>query len=265
MLFRSNYGSYFETVQAAGVGVFWPSLRDLPRPLGNLTLNWLPASFLYYAFGAAALGVGAYGIGHLLGRTAIAWMLVPYLAILAVWPFPGDRFIWSILAWLALIWTAGALALVRRWRRLRLPLAVLVGVMLVGWGGVQVPGFVHRWWGTAAGRVSENFRELLPALESLPPNAVLATDDEALVWLYTRRTSVPFYVYTYRGRTSVRPAPAEHRAYLERQGVTHILMGGFGSGSDEEVDALLGAYPGWLKVVRVWRGGRALLQVQHAS
>src|SRR2546430_12929632 len=38
-----NYGSYFETVQAAGVGVFWPSLSDLPRPLGNLTLNWLPA------------------------------------------------------------------------------------------------------------------------------------------------------------------------------------------------------------------------------
>jgi len=260
-----NYGSYFETVQAAGVGVFWPSLRDLPRPLGNLTLNWLPAPFFYYAFGVAALGVGAYGIGYLLRRTAIAWILLPYLAILAVWPFPGDRFIWSILAWLALIWAAGALALVRRWRLLRLPLAVLVGVMLVGWGGVQVPGFAHRWWGTAAGRVSENFRELLPALETLPRNAVLATDDEALVWLYTRRTSVPFYVYTYRGRTSVRPTPAEHRAYLERQGVTHILMGGFGSGSDEELDSLLGAYPGWLKVVRVWRGGRALLQVQRAS
>ena len=260
-----NYGSYFETVRAAGLGVFWPSLRDLPRPLGNLTLNWLPAPFFFYAFGAAALGVGAYGIAYLLRRTAIAWMLVLYLAILAVWPFPGDRFIWSILAWLALVWTAGALALLRRWRLLRLPIAVLGGVMLVGWGGVEVPGFAHRWWGTAGGRVSENFTELLPALESLPGNAVLATDDEALVWLYTRRTSVPFYVYTYRGRTSVRPTPAEHRAYLERQGVTHILMGGFGSGSDEELDALLGAYPGWLKVVRVWRGGRALLQVHHAS
>src|SRR2546427_301740 len=202
---------------------------------------------------------------RLLRRTAIGGMLVPYLLILAVWPFPGDRFIWSILAWLALIWAAGALALVRRWRLLRLPLAVLVGVMLVGWGGVQVRGFAHRWWGTAGSRVSENFRELLPALESLPRDAVLATDDEALIWLYARRTSVPFYVYTYRGRTSVRPTPAEHRAYLERQRVTHILMGGFGSGSDEELDALLGAYPRWLKVVRVWRGGRALFEVQHAS
>src|SRR5207245_5900341 len=121
-----NYGSYFETVRAAGLGVFWPSLRDLPRPLGNLTLNWLPAPFFFYAFGAAALGVGAYGIAYLLRRTAIAWMLVPYLAILAVWPFPGDRFIWSILAWLALVWTAGALALLRRCRPLLLPTAVVV-------------------------------------------------------------------------------------------------------------------------------------------
>src|SRR2546427_10174972 len=100
-------------------------------------------------------------------------MLFPYLAILAVWPFPGDRFIWSILAWLALIWAAGALALVRRWQLLRLPLAVLVGVMLVGWGGVQVRGFAHRWWGTAGGRGSGKFRGLLPALRSLPLDAVM--------------------------------------------------------------------------------------------
>jgi hypothetical protein len=260
-----NYGSYLETVRAAGVGVFWPSLRDLPRPLGDLTLHWLPAPVLTYGFGAPALVVGVYGIAHLLSRTAIAWVLIPYIAILAVWPFPGDRFIWCILPWLALVWTAGALALVRRSRRLHLPVALLAGVLLVGWGLMQVRGFANHWWGTAAGRISDSFRELLPRLESLPKEAVLATDDEALVWLYTRRTSVPFYVYTYRGRSIVLPTPAEHRAYLERQGVSHILFSGFGSGSDEQLDALLGAYRGWLKVIHVWPGGRALLQVQRDS
>src|SRR2546428_8370120 len=105
-------------------------------------------------------------------------MLVPYLAILAVWPFPGDRFIWSILAWLALIWAAGALALVRRWRLLRLPLAVLVGVMLVGWGGVQVRGFAHRWWGTAGSRGSEEFKEMLPGSAGPPRNAALAPEPQ---------------------------------------------------------------------------------------
>src|SRR3989442_7545901 len=189
-----NYGSYFETVRAAGVGVFWPSLRDLPRPLGNLTLNWLPAPFFYYAFGAAALGVGTYGLGYLLRRTAIAWILVPYLAILAVWPFPGDRFIWSILAWLALVWTAGALALLRRWRLLRLPIAVLGGVMLVGWGGVEVPGLAHRWGGTAGGRLLEKFSAHPPVPPSLPPEARAAAGDEGLVMACTRRTTVALYL-----------------------------------------------------------------------
>src|SRR3989442_2757138 len=202
-----NYGSYVETVRAAGVGVFWPSLRDLPRPLGNLTLNWLPAAFFYDAFGAAALGVGTYRLGYLLRRTAIAWILVPYLAILAVWPFPGDRFIWSILAWLALIWTAGAVALVRRWRLLRLPIAVLGGVMLVGWGGVEVPGFAHRWWGTAGGPGSGDFTGALPAPQSPPRKAGLAEGDQGLVSGFTPPPTLPLYIFTHPGRTSVRPVP----------------------------------------------------------
>src|SRR2546430_13094852 len=48
-----------------------------------------------------------------------------------------------------------------------------------------------RWWGTTAHGISANFADLLPWVASLPGGAVLATDDEALVWLYTGRTSVP--------------------------------------------------------------------------
>src|SRR2546430_17728592 len=81
-----------------------------------------------------------------------------------------------------------------------------------------------RWWGTTAHGISANFADLLPWVASLPGGAVLATDDEALVWLYTGRTSVPFYVYGYRGATPTTPTPAEQRAYLERQGVTHVLL-----------------------------------------
>src|SRR5947208_16834688 len=137
--------------------------------------------------------------------------------------------------------------------------------MGLGYGLVQVRGVAGRWWGTQAQRISSNFSELLPRLDSLPPDAVLATDDEALVWLYTRRTTVPFYLYSYRSRTETRPTPAEQRSYLERQGVTHILLSGFGSGSDVELDALLGAYPGWLTVVYRWTGGRALFRVSGDS
>jgi len=137
--------------------------------------------------------------------------------------------------------------------------------MVAGYGVIEVRGFAGRWWGTAAHQISANFAELLPWLDTLPPRAVLAIDDEALVWLYTGRASVPLYVYGYHGRAETRPTPAEHRAYLERQGVTHVVLTGFGSGSDFELDALLGAYPGWLTVIHRWPGGRAALRVNRSG
>ena len=259
-----NYGSYFETVRQAGLGVFWPATGNLLRPLGDLTLAWLPSPPLYHLFAAAALAVGAYGLYGLVQRSAIAWTLVGYFVILAVWPFPSDRFLWAVLPWLALVWMSGARAAWRH-QRLRLPVVLLAGIMGLGYGLIEVRGLAGRWWGTQAQRISTNFGELLPRLDALPRDAVLATDDEALVWLYTQRTAIPFYVYGYLGRAEARPTPAEHRSYLKRQGVTHILLSGFGSGSDAELRALLGAYPGWLTPIYRWNGGRVLFRVSHDS
>ena len=257
-----GYGTYVEMARQAGLGVFWPATRDLFRPLGDLTLGLIALPAIYYLFAAAAVVVGGYG-GYLLSRrSSVGWTLVFYFLALLVWPFPSDRFLWGVLPWLALAWAAGAAAL---WRhgRLRLPLLVLATVMGIGYGEIEVRGFAGRWWGSTAHRISANFAELLPWLATLPPQTILAIDDEALVWLYTGRTSAPLYVYGYHGRTETRPTPAEHRAYLERQGVTHVVLTGFGSGSDVELRALLGAYPRWLTAVHAWPGGRAAFQVRR--
>ena len=257
-----GYGTYVEMARQAGLGVFWPATRDLFRPLGDLTLGLIALPAIYYLFAAAAVVVGGYG-GYLLSRrSSVGWTLVFYFLTLLVWPFPSDRFLWGVLPWLALAWAAGAAAL---WRhgRLRLPLLVLATVMGIGYGEIEVRGFAGRWWGSTAHRISANFAELLPWLATLPPQTILAIDDEALVWLYTGRTSAPLYVYGYHGRTETRPTPAEHRAYLERQGVTHVVLTGFGSGSDVELRALLGAYPRWLTAVHAWPGGRAAFQVRR--
>jgi len=141
----------------------------------------------------------------------------------------------------------------------------LAACIAVGYGLNEVRGLAGGWWGTTARGISANFRELLPAIAALEGSAVVATDDEALVWLYTGRKAVPFYLWSRRGREVVEPPPAEHRAYLERQGVTHVLLTGRGSGSDRELDALLGTYRGWLVVTRVWPGSRVLLRVGPRS
>src|SRR5439155_1067589 len=123
----TNYGSYFEVLKGAGLGVFWPSLRELPRPLGDLTLSWLPAAALYYAFAVAALAILVYGLALMVRRSSVGLTLLCYLAILAVWPFPVDRFVWAVLPWLGLAWFA---AVLRLWQastlqRVRVPVALV--------------------------------------------------------------------------------------------------------------------------------------------
>jgi hypothetical protein len=258
-----NYGSYGEVLKQSGLAAFGTRAPDLMRPLGVLTLEWLPAQLLYYLFGIAALAIGAYGLWLLTRRSAIGFTLLGYFGILAVWPFYPDRFLWAVLPWLAVTWAAGAVALYHAQRRARLPLAVLIGAMIFGYVRIEARGIQGRWWGTQQAQTSANFTELLPPVAELPSGVVLATDDEALVWLYTGRVTVPFFVYGYRNGEVVHPTPAAQRAYLERMGVTHILFAGFGSGSDVELNALIGAYPGWLTVVRAWSGGRALFRVNR--
>jgi hypothetical protein len=249
-----NYGSYGEVVRQAGVGAFGASAADLPRPLGAITLSWMPSVPLYYLFGAAALAVGAYGLWVLGRSSSVGLSLAGYLAILAVWPFPPDRFLWAVLPWLALAWTTGAVAL---WRvPFRAPVAVLSVPLVLGFGLYETRGLAGRWWRGDAPLISANFRELLPWLGTLPPEAVLATDDEALVWLYTGRASVPLYLYGYRGRVVVEPGPAEQRAYLDRQGVTHVVLASSGVGSARQLRRLIAAYPGWLTPLHAWPGAR---------
>lgn len=256
-----NYGSYAEVVKQSGLSAYARSVPDLVRPLGTILLAWLGSPPLYLLFGIAALAVWLYGLWTVWRMSAIGFTLVCYLAILAVWPFDPDRFEWAVLPWIALVWVAGAVRLYRADKRLHIPLGLVTAALVVGYGLQETTGLVHRGWRIAYVQPTGAFNEMLPVLSQLPANAVLASDGEALVWLYTRRTTVPFYVYGYHAGQWVRPTPVAQRAYLERMGVTHVLLTGFGGGSDEELNALLGAYPHWLTAVHVWPGGKALFQV----
>lgn len=257
------YGTYLQDLGQSGIGALGTRAPDLARPLGVLALGWLPGRPLYYLFGAVALAIGVYGLWLFARRSAIGFTLVVYLGILAVWPYYPDRFLWAVLPWLFLAWVAGWVGLYGRARRLRLPLVILLAVVVIGYGQYEIQGMIGRWWGTAQTGISANFADVLPWLRTLPPDAVLAADREPLVWLYTRRPAVPFYLFGHRGGEETHPTPAEHRAYLERMGVTHVVFSGFGGGSDQELDALIGAYPGWLTIVHAWPGGRALFQVNR--
>ena len=258
----TTYGSYGEVVRQTGLSAVAVSARDLPRPLEAITLGWIPVRWLYAIVAMAALGVGLYGLLLLSRRSAIGFTLVFYLLILAIWPYPADRFLWAVLPWLGLAWAIGAAALYRR-RWLRTPVLLLSALLAIGFAQYQVRGFGGRWWATQARAISANFAELLPVMRALPDSAVLAVDDEALVWLYTRRRAVPFYLERYSGRAVVRPTPAEHLAYLRRMGVTHVVLASSASPSAGELRGLIEAYPALLTGVYRWSGGRWLFAVNR--
>src|SRR6266550_4103449 len=255
----ASYGTYGDVIRQAGLSALATRSLDLPRPLAVLTLGWVPSVPVYYLLAVPALVVGVYGLIVLASRSASGATLVAYLAILAVWPVRADRFLWAVLPWIALAWGAGALAL---WRhaRLRLPIVVLATALTLGYSVYEARGFAGRWWAVSGQRISANFTELLPWVETLPADAVLATDADPLVSLYTGRRTVPLYVYGYRGAGDAAVSPSEQLAFFERAGVTHVLLGGPGE-SAAQLDALLGATPGRLKLVHRWPGQRLALEM----
>jgi hypothetical protein len=260
-----GYGTYFAHVSQAGLSAIKVNLRDMPRPLDALAFGWIPLRWLYNIFAATSLGVGLYGLWSVWRRSAIGLFLVFYFIILIIWPHPPDRFLWAVLPWLFLVWTLGAIQIARRWHMARIPVALLGVIALGGYGYYEYRGFRGHWWDLQAHAISANFVELLPVIQSLPDSAVIATDDEALVWLYSRRRAVPFYLERYHGRELIPPTPAEQRAYLERMGVTHVLLASSSSPSAVQLRALLGAYPPWLTAVYRWPDGRWLFAVNRGQ
>ncbi len=260
-----GYGTYFAHVSQAGLSAIQVNLRDMPRPLDALAFGWIPLRWLYNILAATSLGIGLYGLWSVWRRSAIGLFLVFYFIILIIWPHPPDRFLWAVLPWLVLVWALGAIQIVRRWHVARIPVALLAIIAFGGYAYYEYRGFIGQWWGLQARAISANFVELLPVVQSLPDSAVVATDDEALVWLYSRRRAVPFYLERYRGRELLTPTPAEQRAYLERMGVTHVLLASASSPSAIQLRALLGAYPPWLTAVYRWPDGRWLFAVNRGQ
>ena len=258
-----GYGNYSAHLRQAGLSAIAVNVPDMSRPLEALVFGWIPVRWLYDIIATVALGVGLYGLVAVSRRSAIGLALVCYFLVLAIWPHPPDRFLWAVLPWLGLVWVAGMLEIWRRWPRARLAVGFLAALVAGGYLQYEVRGFAGWWWEAQARAISANFAELLPVVGNLPADAVVATDDEALVWLYTRRHAVPLYLESYRGRDLIRPTPAEHRAYLERMAVTHVLLASATSPSAIELRALLGAYPTWLTGIYRWSDGRWLFAVNR--
>jgi hypothetical protein len=164
--------------------------------------------------------------------------------------------VWAALPWLACAVALGlAHALARGVPRppwLRGAGWATVALLAVGFLPRQAAGLA-RGHATATQRaISATFAELLPWIrEATDSSAVLAGEDEALLWLYTGRRAVPSYLWRVRGRSAESYGADTLRAFLRRNGVTHLVLTG-ATEAAPTIDDLIGRYPGFLRPVRVW-------------
>jgi hypothetical protein len=163
-----------------------------------------PALALRTAIAVLVLGLLAIGIARVARRAPVTLgFLAAYMALVAIWPFEPTRFVWALLPLLGALGTVGV-ATAARWRPAARPpralrAAVLVGssALLVGYAIYNMRGVRERWWASIP---DQNAARATPLVEWVraytTPDAVLATDDDALLYLYTERRSVPVGTFT---------------------------------------------------------------------
>jgi hypothetical protein len=229
-LLVANYGTYTQFAEQAGLqglaaGLDLRALQAFPR----LLLPPVPPP-AWHALAALLFAVLAVGVARLWRSVpALFATLVPYVGIVVLWPFTPDRFMWILLPWVALLAVTGCHWLWQRARWGRLMVA-LVGVMLAtGFGWAQAVSIAERRFAVTASRSSAPFRYLVAGIETgVPTDAIVATDGEALVHLYTGRKTVPLILFGLSGREFVYADADTTATYLCDTGVTHVATSWLG-------------------------------------
>jgi hypothetical protein len=262
-ILSGSYGSYpgwyAESVAREGPGlvlrIAGHNLVELARPLGVLLappgpswLGWLviPAGLVILLLGVLALARASALLAGTLGL---------YLLTVVIWPYPPDRFIWGM--W-PVITAALALGFAELWRRRERPARqrqiamALLGLGLAGVAGYAVregSGLARRSW---EGPQRSGASAMEPVVKwvraHVPEDAVVATENDPLLYLYTGRKAVP--VLSWTATEHVGPqTPAQAEANLgeiqEQFAPAWIILPGGGT-------------PEAVAVERMWREEKRL-------
>lgn len=298
--YGSYLGWLVEAVRTDGVGflrdVAWANLKSLvAQGWASTATDTLPAAVRNAASIALAFFFGL-GMGALARRgPVVALFLAFYLSIVVIWPFAPARFTWGV--W-PLVGVVYGLAVVTVWewgvargappddtiapgagarvihalpapafhpaRRLAGGAALAaLAALLVGYGAYNVLGVTRDWWGVVQGSVANRARPLAEwVMANTDSSAILATDDDVLIHLYTGRRAIPNGAFTPQEHLVAQTpafAVASLRRILDTYPVDYVLASTqYGTYA---VRGLVQAQPPRLRVVRVLSSGAVFAPV----
>lgn len=208
---EGKYGSYASWlaggINDSGWTLFTRTLRVNWEAVVDLCVYPFTDSFpppLAVATSVALVGVLLLGV-RWTARHAPVFLasLAGYLLIVLFWPFGPHRFVWSVWPLIVLVAAIGVWVLASHTnRRLGLSLAATASLLL-GSGAAITTTHGLRTGLYARGQEVGKYR-LLPAvawvLTHTPSTAVISSDDETAIFLYTGRRAVPTSTFVASGR-----------------------------------------------------------------
>jgi len=188
--------------------------RELFGMFAALTTPGLPlVSVRWFAVIATLvmLGVGFVALWNRARGTAL--FIAAYIGILMLWPFTPARFVWGIWSLVVLAFVAGARS-IAQWKpsikgAKALQIVVATGTVfaLIAHGVYTARGYRGRFWASIPRSTTDIALPTLAWVDAhTPKSAVISTNAEFLVYLYTGRLAVPatsFAAGDYLGRPSV--------------------------------------------------------------
>ena len=300
--YGSYLGWLVDAVQRDGIvflrDVAWANLKSLvaqgwastATDTLNVYVRNTTSIALAFFFG---LGLGAFARR----APSVALFLLFYLGIVVIWPFAPARFTWGVWPLVGLVYTM-AVVTVWEWRgvasgawgappnntiasatdahiiitarpssvqRILRPLALAsLTALAVGYAGYNYLGVTRDWWGVVQGSVANRARPLAEwVVANTDSTAVLATDDDVLMHLYTGRKAIPNSAFTPQEHL-VEQSPAfavqSLRTILATYRVDYVLASArYGA---HAVQGLVQATPPELRVVRRLPTGAIFVPVQ---
>ncbi len=281
-VFAGKYGSYSgwlgDAVRTGGVPwvalLVWFNLAQIvAQGWATLAVDTLP-EWLRWTATVVVTVFFAGGWWRLLHRAPVAaWMAAMYLALVVSWPFMPARFTWAIWPVVGIIFGL-AIEAVISWRPKGQPRlaarwagVALASLLVIGYARYNYLGTKRGWWTQLQAIVADRAKPLAEWIVSnTPEDAVIATDDDVLLHLYTGRRTIPNGTFTPQEHMRAQtPAFATEmlRSILQTYDVDYVL-----ASSDYGTYAargLLQAVPPELQLVGALRMGAIFRTVPRSK
>ena len=220
-----SYGAWFSSgLKAEGFSLVARTVPQTTRDIATMFEVFaapgmpMPVRYVALLVLAALGGIGARVLWQRARVSAVFLLL--YCAIVIVWPFNPQRFLWCVWPFVFVLPILGVREAIR-WRPPRrhanaVRIVALAASLLIalGYGVYNVRGYRHQYWSSIPRLISRNVHPLLVWVATRTPrDAVLATEAEATVYLYTGRYTVPVGTFTVDEYFAPR-TPAENAAVI---------------------------------------------------